>query len=87
MGGVRLEQWLRWSAHPLGSTVCRVPSPSFALSTSEMAIGFWPFCILLFIFTPQLCILQLFLVSLCSVAPGDVRPGASIDIKGPSLSH
>ena len=43
--------WLRWSAHPLGGTVCRdhVQDPAFALGTSEMAVDLWPFCILLFI--------------------------------------
>ena len=47
--------WLRWSAHPLGGAVCRdhVQDPAFAPGTSEVTIGFWPFCILLFIICPN----------------------------------
>ena len=45
------EGWLRWSAHPPGGVVCRDHRqyPAFAPSISEVAVGFWPFCILLFI--------------------------------------
>ena len=44
--------WLRWSAHPLVGAVCRdfCPVPCFSPSTSEVAVGFWPFCTLFFLF-------------------------------------
>ena len=40
--GVGLEVWLRWSAHPAGSAVCRghVQFPAFTPDSSEMAVGF-----------------------------------------------
>ena len=50
------EGWLRCSAHPLGGAVCRDPAQdaaAFVPSASE--VGFWPFCILLFMILPQLC--------------------------------
>lgn len=39
-----------WSACPLGGAVCRdhVQLPAFAPGSSEVALGLWPFCILLF---------------------------------------
>lgn len=45
---------LRRSACPLGGAVCRahVQYFAFAPSASEMAVGLWPFCILLFIIAP-----------------------------------
>ena len=61
---VRVEGWLRWSAHPLGGALCRdhTQYPAFAPSTSEVAVGFWPFCILLFIIFPNCACMQLSLV-------------------------
>ena len=67
---VGVEGWLRWSAHPFGGAVCSYHAqyPAFAPSTSEVAVTFWPFYILLFIlyfivilFSPLsfLCILLL----------------------------
>ena len=51
---VRQEAWLRWSAYPLGGAVRRdcAQDPAFALSSSEMTVGLWPFCILLCIIAP-----------------------------------
>ena len=48
--------------------------PAFIPGTSEVAVGLWPFCILLFIICPICVCMQLFLVpySLYSVARGDV---------------
>ena len=42
---VRLDQWLRGSAHPLGGAVCmcHVQFPAFAPSTSEVAVELGPF--------------------------------------------
>ena len=47
---VGLEEGLRWSAHPLSGAVCRGHGQflAFAPSSSGMAVGLWPFCILLF---------------------------------------
>ena len=41
------EAELRWSARPLGGAVCgdHAQRPAFAPHTSEVAVGFWPFCI------------------------------------------
>ena len=53
--GVRLEGWLRWSAHPLSGAVCKVHGqyPAFAPETSELAVGFLLF--LYFVYNlPQL---------------------------------
>ena len=79
---------LRWSAHPAGYAVCRdhVQDPAFAPGTSEVAAGFWPFCILFFIICPNCTCMQLVLVPysffvFCS--RGDVCPGASTPVKGP----
>ena len=46
-----LEEWLRWSAHPLGGAKCREQAqyPAFAPCTSDMAGGSCSFCTLLFI--------------------------------------
>lgn len=62
---LRLEGWLRWSAQPLGGAVCRdqAQHPVFAPSTSEVAVGFWSFCILLFLMCLNCTCTQLFLVS------------------------
>lgn len=72
LNGVRvgLEGWLRGSAHPPGGAVCRdrAQCPAFAPSTSEAAVGFWPFCVLLF--------MRLFVVP-------HVCAGASTAAKGP----
>lgn len=74
---VRPEGWFRWSAHPFGDAACRDHAwhPPFALSTSEMAVGLWPFCIFLFIIAPATHACSYFsshLVSLYSVAGGDL---------------
>ena len=55
--------WLWWSAHPFGGGVGRVhvQYPAFAPSTSEMAVGFWLFCILLFIICAN-CLCMIILV-------------------------
>ena len=82
-GWLRLEQWLRYSAHPVDSAVCR---PPLLLSIPQKwQLGFG----LLYLFVHIVHIKplavhygQLFLVSLCSVARGDVRPGASIEVNG-----
>ena len=49
------EGWLRWSAPLLGGAVCREHAryPASVPGTSEVAGGFWPFCILLFIICPN----------------------------------
>ena len=62
-GWVGLEGWLRWSAHPLGGAVCRdhVQPPTFARSFSEVAVGLWPFSILLFIIDRTCACVQFFL--------------------------
>lgn len=62
LNGVRVgvDEWawqeglLRWSAHPLGGTVCRDHAhyPAFAPGTSQVAVGLQPFCISSFIFYP-----------------------------------
>lgn len=43
--------WLRRSADPFGGVVYRAHAqyPAFAPGASEVVVGFWPFCILLFI--------------------------------------
>ena len=40
--GVPLEEWLRWSAYPLGAGVYRdhEQRPAFAPGTSEVKVGF-----------------------------------------------
>ena len=50
----RLEAKLRRSAPPLGGAVCGDHElyPAFAASTSEVAVGLWPFFVLLFIIAP-----------------------------------
>ena len=77
-----------WSAHPLGGAVCRdhAQYPVFAPGTSETAVGLWPLCILLFVIAPTAHVCSYFsllIVSLYSVAGGDVCPGASTLVKGP----
>ena len=54
--GVRLEEWLGKFTHPLGGAVCRVhvQYPAFAPTPQKWQLGFWSFCILLFIM-PQQC--------------------------------
>ena len=53
---VRLEWWLRWSAHPHGGAECRDHEqyPAFAPSCSEVAIGFLVFVYLAVHILPQL---------------------------------
>ena len=61
---------MRWgsglleSAHTFCGAVCRnhAQYPTFAPGTSEMAVGFWPFYVLLFITCPTCACMQLFLV-------------------------
>ena len=53
----RPEGWLRWFAHSFGGIWCRVPcfcsqQFGYAPSSSEVAVGFFGFCILL----PQICL-------------------------------
>ena len=69
---------------PLGGAVCR--DHTGVVPCSEVAVGFWPFCILLFVICPNCTCPQLFLVPYSfsvSVAGGDVCPGASPAAKGP----
>ena len=49
--------------HPLGEAVCRghAQYPAFVPGTSEVAAGFWPFCILLFIICPNCACVRLLL--------------------------
>ena len=44
---VKPEGWLKWLAHPLGSTVCRghVQYPAFAPCSSKVAVGILGLCI------------------------------------------
>ena len=60
----RLKGWIGCSAHPCVGAACRdhAQDPTFASSTSEAAVGFWPFCILLFIICPHCACTQLLLV-------------------------
>lgn len=53
--------------------------PAFAACTSEIAVGLWPFCIIVHNF-PNCTYVQLFLVivSLYALAGGDFCPGLSI---------
>ena len=50
---VGLEQWLRWSAHPFGGTLCEDPvlsrTPLLLPKSQKHQLGFWSFCIVLFI--------------------------------------
>lgn len=62
-----------------------MPSPTFALSTSKWQLGFGLLYLIVHIVHIKPLAVhygQLFLVSLCSVARGDVRPGASIEVNG-----
>ena len=63
-GGVGLEKWLRPSAHPLRGAVYwdRGQHPAFPSRTSEMAVGFGPFCMLLLMICPSWACMWLFLV-------------------------
>ena len=47
--GVRLEVWLKWSAHPFGGI-----EPAFALYSSEVAVGLLVFLYLVVHNLPQL---------------------------------
>ena len=61
--------WLRCPADPFGDAVCgdHVQYPAFAPSTSEVAVRFRPFCILLFIICMQLFLVPCsFFVFCCS---------------------
>ena len=72
----------RWSAE------CEdhAQSPAFALGSSEVAVGLWPFCILLLIVVPAehaSSYFQSLVVSSYSVAGGEVCLGARTLVKGP----
>ena len=62
--GVGQEWWLKWAAHPLvvlsarglRRTLLLLPAPQ------KWQLGFWSFCILLFIICPKCACTQLFLV-------------------------
>ena len=60
---VRLGGWFRWSSQPLGGAVCRDQAqyPALAPDSSEVAFGFWSFCVLFMIY-PKFSCLHLFLV-------------------------
>ena len=80
--GVRPEGGLGYSTHPLGGAVCRghARDPAFVPGSSEVAVGFWSFCILFIICrnctcTQFLLVPYSFFVSVC--------PGASTAAKGP----
>ena len=62
--GVRLEEWLRWSAHPLGGAMWGIMRRTLLLLgvPQKWQLGFLSFCILLFITCPNLTCMQLFLV-------------------------
>ena len=79
-GWLRLEQWLRWSAHPVDSAVCHPPLLLSAPQKWQLHFGL----LYLIVHIKPLAVHygQLFLVSLCSVARGDVCPGASIEVNG-----
>ena len=77
-----------WSAHPCSGAECEdhSQSPAFALGSSEVAVGLWPFCILLLIVVPteHACsYFQSLVVSSYSVAGGEVCLGARTLVKGP----
>ena len=64
-----LASWVlafKWGAAKpeFANTVCRnhAQDPAFAPGTSEVAVGLWPFCILLFTIAPTAHVVQLFLV-------------------------
>ena len=82
---VRLKGWLGWSAHPCVGAACRdhAQDPAFASSTSEVAVGFWPFCSLLFIICPNCTCTQLLLV-LCSFF---VREGNGVPLQYSCLEN
>ena len=68
--------------------VCRdhAQDPVSFPDTSEVAVGFLVFCILLFIICPNCACTLVFLVPysfFVSVAQGDICPGASTAAKGP----
>ena len=67
-----LEGWLKWFAHRLVGAMCQdhTQFPAFAPGSSEMAVGLWCFCILLFVIAfpcVQLCLVPYnFFVFCCS---------------------
>ena len=79
-GWLRLEQWLRWSDHPVDSAVCH--PPLLLSAPQKWQLGFGLLYLIVHIKPLAAHYGQLFLVSLCSVAQGDVRPGASIEVNG-----
>ena len=97
VAGVRLEGWLRWSAHPM-VVLGQGTYPAFASRSSQVAFGFCFFCILLSRICPSCPCTRLFLgpyefFFLYFVAQRDICPCASTaakglrsQISGPSLS-
>ena len=84
-----LEGWLGWSAHPLGFAVCRdhTAVPWFCsghLRSSSWVFGLFVSCSkfvpAVFMYT---VIFYSLIVSLYSVAPENICPGASTVAKGP----
>ena len=63
--------------------------PAFAPGTSEMSVGLWPFCILLFIIAPttHVCSYFQFLCVLLLQMFVQVQVQALVKVPGPSLSH
>ena len=94
---VRPEGWLRWSAHPLGGAVCRDLAlySAFAPGTSEVAVRFWSFWILLLLICSSCACMQLLLVPYSFFVFCCLRRHLSrcklcskgFQVLGPSLSH
>ena len=89
-GGGSEDPWVGQAAY-LGG----LPAPLVILSagpcadTSEIAVGLWPFCILLFIIAPTAHACSYFqspTVSLYSLAQADICSGASPSVEGPRSS-
>lgn len=52
-------------------------------TSQKWQLGFWAFCILLFIICPHLCICEVISPILPFVVQGDVCPGGTTAMKGP----
>ena len=78
------EGWLRWSASPLVVLCAGIMGSAFDPGTSEVAVGFWPFLIIVHNL-PELCMHAVIshIVSWYCVAGGDISPGASSPVKSP----
>lgn len=82
----RADQWLRWSAHPPAVLYVGITAaPCFCSRHSEVAVRFWPFCIVLFIISPSCaCALKAWSLSgVLSCCRGVGCPDASTCVKGP----